>query len=58
MKEHRVFVNCNPNRDGYNKPLYRAFRKYGLENFSFEVIVDNIDTLTNARKIEEQEIQL
>lgn len=22
----------------YNKPLYRAFRKYGLENFTFEII--------------------
>ena len=23
----------NPNKDCYNYPLYKAFRKYGLENF-------------------------
>ena len=27
----------------YNKHLYRAFRKYGLENFTFEVI-EEIDS--------------
>ena len=27
-----------PNGQGYNYPLYRAIRKYGLENFSFEVL--------------------
>ena len=35
-REHkrRAFVQ---NKE-YNKYLYNAFRKYGLENFSFEVI--------------------
>lgn len=28
----------NPNEKSYNYPLYRAFRKYGLENFSFEIL--------------------
>lgn len=28
----------NPNQDAYNYPLSKAFRKYGVENFTFEVI--------------------
>lgn len=28
----------NPNLKEYNYPLYQAIRKYGLENFSFEVL--------------------
>lgn len=28
----------NPMANDYNKILYKAFRKYGIENFSFEVI--------------------
>ena len=27
MSEHRVFCNCSPDRSGYNKPLYKSFRK-------------------------------
>ena len=28
----------NPNAHEYNYPISRAFRKYGVENFSFEII--------------------
>ena len=28
----------NPNNKNYNFPLYKAIRKYGIENFSFEVL--------------------
>lgn len=28
----------NPNKQEYDYPLYRAFRKYGLKNFSFQVL--------------------
>lgn len=52
IKEHKIYVNCDPSREGYNRHLYRSFRKYGLDNFTFEILVDNIDTLSNARKIE------
>lgn len=36
----------------YNYPLYRAFRKYGLDNFLFEVIATNInqDELCDVEK--------
>jgi len=27
-----------PGDHSYNNPLYRAMRKYGIENFSFEVL--------------------
>ena len=39
FKDHkyRAFVNYPSNRD-YEKALYRAFRKYGIENFKFEVL--------------------
>ena len=26
----------------WNKPLYKAFRKYGIDNFSFEILNDNL----------------
>ena len=37
-KRWNAHINQFNNIDVYNYPLYRAFRKYGLENFSFEVI--------------------
>lgn len=42
-KEHqaRAFY---PHETCQRKSLYRAIRKYGLENFDFEVIQDNIET--------------
>lgn len=36
-KAHRT-KPFNPNANDYQKPLYRAIRKYGLENFTFQVI--------------------
>ena len=38
LKNHRSDA-FNPNKPGYDYPLYRAIRKYGLENFRFEIIV-------------------
>lgn len=44
----------NENSDEYNSPLHRAFRKYGYENFSYEVLEENIDNYEelNAKEIE------
>ena len=28
----------NPNNGQYNTPLYKAIRKYGIENFTFEIL--------------------
>lgn len=37
----------------YNTPLHRAFRKYGYENFSYEILEENID---NFDELNEKEI--
>lgn len=50
-KEHkyRAFENIKGEE---NKPLYLAMQKYGIENFSFEVIQDNITTFEQLDKAE------
>lgn len=35
---HHINTSKNPKDKEYNKALYRAFRKYGIENFSFEIL--------------------
>lgn len=37
FKTH-ILTSKNKNSKEYEKPLYRAFRKYGLENFNFEIL--------------------
>lgn len=36
--KHHINESKNPNSKEYDKALYRAFRKYGIENFSFEIL--------------------
>lgn len=54
----RQHKNCafNPNDRQYNYPLYQAFRKYGLDNFSFEIIKDDFDSLEEMEKYEHEAI--
>lgn len=35
--EHRALTNYPSNKE-YNKIFYKAIRKYGLDNFSFEIL--------------------
>ena len=41
----------NPNSNCYNYPLYKAFRKYGIQNFSFEVLQECKKEELNDREI-------
>ena len=41
-KQH-IRTSKNPNSSQYNYPLYRAFRKYGINNFSFDVLKDDFN---------------
>lgn len=38
-RQHKTAAN-NISSDCYNYPLQRAFRKYGIENFSFEILIE------------------
>ena len=49
-KEHKLNYK-QENKEYYNYPLYRAFRKYGIDNFSFEVIEECSLTELNKREI-------
>lgn len=42
----------NPNSHSYNYPLHNAIRKYGIENFNFEII----ETVNSQEKANEREI--
>ena len=50
-KEHQSHAfGSHPN--DINKTLYQAIRKYGLKNFTFEVLQDNIETFEQLDKAE------
>lgn len=40
----------------YNYPLYQAFRKYGIQNFTFEIIKDNFNTIEEMQQYEQDMI--
>ena len=48
---HHINESQNPNSKEYEKTLYRAFRKYGIDNFSFEIL-----ELCEEDKLSEREI--
>ena len=46
----------NPNDEKYNYPLYRAFRKYTLSNFSFEILKDDFQSIEEMQLYEKEMI--
>lgn len=49
-------ASMRPAHQCYNYPLQRAFRKYGIENFTFELIKDDFLTRYEAEEYEQQMI--
>lgn len=52
---HKKSAGC-PGHQCYNYPLQRAFRKYGIINFSFEILRDDFSTRYEAEEYEQQMI--
>ena len=54
-KEH---INCSKRKNDlkYNYPLYAAFRKYGINNFNFEVIKDDFESIEEMQEYEKEAI--
>ena len=48
--EH-IHYTKNKNSPAYTKPLYKAMRKYGVENFSFEILILCEEELLNLMEI-------
>lgn len=55
LQQHR---NCafNIKDSRYNYPLYQAFRKYGLENFKFEILKNDFKTIKEMTDYEKEMI--
>ena len=49
-QKHKSAV-FNKNDKGYEYPLYRAIRKYGIDNFSFSIIEKCSDLELNDREV-------
>lgn len=50
LSEHKSY-SFNPNHNSYNYAIHRAIRKYGIENFSFEIIEEcSIEQLDEREK--------
>lgn len=54
-KQH-INTSKNINSKHYHYPLYKAFRKYGLENFSFEILKDDFNSPVEMQLFENQMI--
>ena len=42
----------NKNSSEYNSPLHRAFRKYGFENFTYEILAKDISDIDTLNQLE------
>ena len=51
FEEHKK-DGFNPAFKHYNYPLYQAFRKYGLENFKFEILRDDFNDIDEMQQYE------
>lgn len=49
--QNHIIASNNKNDKGYDYPLYRAIRKYGIKNFSFEVVEECLKEQLNEKEI-------
>lgn len=49
-KENYISLYKSPNSKGANRPLYKAMRSYGLDNFSFEILEECDKEISNLRE--------
>jgi len=54
--QQHINASNNPNNPYYHYPLYEAFRQFGLENFIFEIIADDFETIWEMEEYEQQMI--
>ena len=48
-----VSASNNPNNKDYNLAIHRAIRKYGIENFEFNILEDNLNDLQEMKEKEQ-----
>ena len=53
--EHKR-ASQNPNDSKYDYPLYQVFREDGIENFKFEILADDFDSIWDMEEYEQQMI--
>lgn len=56
MTEHKSEA-FNSNRLSYNYPIHKAMRKYGIDNFNYLILEDNIDEMEKLDEKEKYYIQ-
>jgi len=54
--KNHINSSKNPNNPHYNYPLYQAFRENGIDNFSFEIIKDDFNSIWEMEEYEQQMI--
>ncbi|MCC8068817.1 MAG: GIY-YIG nuclease family protein [Ruminococcus sp.] len=54
--QQHIQNSTNENKQSYKYPLQCAFRKYGIDNFSFEILKNNFNTRYEAEEYEQQMI--
>ena len=42
---NHIYAMTHPSSHEYESPLHRAFRKYGIENFKYEILISNINDI-------------
>lgn len=54
--QSHIQASQNPNDPKYNYPLYQAFRDFGINNFSFEIIADDFNSIWDMEEYEQSMI--